>query len=417
MHRPTKNQDHIRSIIQFAFFGGFLAISVNSVLFDLYKSNLPPVSLLGICPVGGVTALYILITTGTVVSFVTIAVVLLSLFFGSAFCGWVCPLGAFQDLVSKLTGRFHIKEYNACIPDGIDKRLRLIRYGMLILALFFSMFRITHQIREYCIYSSITGFRTGFAAAGGLIILALITAVTSVFIQRPWCKYLCPYGALLGMTNRFSFFNIRRKPSNCIGCRQCDNKCPMNIRVSGKSIIKDPQCIWCLRCISESTCPVTDTITLGNRIRQGITVSRKSLALVITVVFAFSISVVCFDEVMTWASPDGSRTGQNSSDEAQASLSYTVQSGTKRSDGEYEGLAVGYRPGLKVLVSIESDRITAIEIVSHRETRGYYEESFDLVPRLIIENQSTQVDSISGATETGDGIKKAVENALRKAGY
>jgi len=415
MSGGTDKHDRIRSAVQFAFFGFFLAISVNSVLFDLGKSSIPPVSLLGICPVGGITALYILITTGTVISFATVAVLGLSLIFGPVFCGWVCPLGTFQDFVSKITTGLHTKKYNTFIPDNLDKRLRLMRYAVLALIVLLSALRILHRLREYCIYYSVIGLWTGFAAVGGLLIPVLIAAVTSVFTERPWCKYLCPYGALLGLTNRISLFSIRRKPSGCTGCKLCDNKCPMNIDVSEKSIVRDSQCISCMRCISQSACPVKDTVAMSSGgTKNGIVVRRKSLVLAIAIVFTLSVSVVCFQDVKLWAT--NSLAGEEASLSGnEAAALHTIQPGVKYNDGEYEGLAVGYRPGLKVLVSVENDMIIDIEVVSHRETRGYYEESFDLIPRLIIENQSTRVDSISGATETVDGIKKAVENALKKA--
>jgi polyferredoxin len=83
-----------------------------------------------------------------------------------------------------------------------------------------------------------------------------------LFVERPWCKYACPYGAVLGITNLFRIFKIQRQPSTCINCGLCTKQCPMNIDVANKTIIKDHQCISCLECTSEAVCPVPETVTL-----------------------------------------------------------------------------------------------------------------------------------------------------------
>ena len=87
--------------------------------------------------------------------------------------------------------------------------------------------------------------------------------VLSLIIERPWCKYLCPYGALLGLFNKIRIFKIRRNPDSCIHCKKCDKVCPMNIKVSGKTTISDLQCISCHQCTSDVACPVQDTVTIS----------------------------------------------------------------------------------------------------------------------------------------------------------
>jgi polyferredoxin len=110
-------------------------------------------------------------------------------------------------------------------------------------------------------YFALFNFWSSEVTIGGLIVLG-ITLLLSLFVERPWCKYACPFGALIGLTNLFSIFKIRRNIHSCIGCSQCDYACPMNIQVSNKETIRDHQCIRCNECSSEVTCPVKDTVEL-----------------------------------------------------------------------------------------------------------------------------------------------------------
>lgn len=112
----------------------------------------------------------------------------------------------------------------------------------------------------------------------------------------------------------------------------------------------------------------------------------------------------------------GERRGNKHKGEAslQTDESVDVSSGNY-SDGTYEGEASAYAPNLKVKVSVSSGKISDIEIVSHNETPGFYERAFETVPSEIIQNQNTDVDTVSGATYTSVGIINAVNNALKEA--
>lgn len=93
----------------------------------------------------------------------------------------------------------------------------------------------------------------------------------------------------------------------------------------------------------------------------------------------------------------------------------TEKAGEKYNEGTFTGTAKGYRSDVSVAVTIKNDKIVNIDILSHNESRGYYEEPIASIPSLIIESQSTDVDSITGSTFTSDAIKNAVEGALQKA--
>ena len=90
-----------------------------------------------------------------------------------------------------------------------------------------------------------------------------MTLLLSLFVERPWCKYACPYGAVLGITNLFRVFQIRRVEATCKADGACSILCPMNIPVDAVKTVRDHQCISCLECTSEAICPVAKTVVFN----------------------------------------------------------------------------------------------------------------------------------------------------------
>ena len=261
-----------RTLIQVLFFAIIAVISVNHTL---AKSGggitlLDGVSLHAVCPFGGVETLYKFITQGTFIqkvresSFVLMSLVfLLAILFGPVFCGWVCPLGSIQEWVGKIGRRiFKSTRYNHFVPAGLDKVLRYARYGVLAWVLYVTITSGSMLFQNADPYYALFSFWTGEVTPVALGILAL-TLVLSLFVERPWCKYACPYGAVLGLTNLFRVFKIRRVEGTCRNDGACDIKCPMNIPVSEKKVIRDHQCITCMECTSEACCPVKETVFLS----------------------------------------------------------------------------------------------------------------------------------------------------------
>jgi len=259
----------IRTGVQIAFFLAVLTTTLGKALSAWgVHLTLPAASLHSVCPFGGVVSFYQLITQGTFVqkihesSFVVLfLLVLLSLLVGPAFCGWVCPLGSLQEWIGKIGRKLFRRKYNHMIPAKLDRILRYLRYGVLIWVLIVTAVSAKLLFQNVDPFYALFTFYTGEVAVGALAVLG-VTAVLSLFIERPWCKYLCPFGALLGLFNLIRVFTIRRRANSCIGCGACDRACPMNIAVSGKKAVRDHQCISCMRCTSEDACLVPDTVTL-----------------------------------------------------------------------------------------------------------------------------------------------------------
>lgn len=138
---------------------------------------------------------------------------LYTLFFGRTFCAGVCPLGAIQDIVA-----FRPMPIKA----WLEKVLGVIPFIYLAFAI---LYAATGTDFVICRYDPFIGFYRldatfGMFAIGGILLLI------GVFIARPYCRFLCPYGALLNLVSRFSFNHMTISPANCINCKLCENSCP-----------------------------------------------------------------------------------------------------------------------------------------------------------------------------------------------
>lgn len=272
---PIKNKKKpiARRLTQGFFLILVLLISLKKLLADrgIVLPFLPEASLHAICPFGGVVSLYQFFTTGTFVqkihesSFVLmISAFLLAILAGPLICGWVCPFGTFQELLGKLGKKISGKRYNHLIPDKADKALRYFRYVVLGLVVYNTAVAGKLLFQDVDPYYALFNLWSDELALPALALL-VVTVLLSMAVERPWCKYACPYGALLGLTNFFRSFKIRRRQDTCIHCGACDRACPMNIKVSSAEAVKDPQCISCLSCTSEFHCPVPGTVELRTK--------------------------------------------------------------------------------------------------------------------------------------------------------
>ena len=136
-----------------------------------------------------------------------------ALFFGRVFCGGACPLGAIQDIVV-------LKPIE--LPKWIQKVLGLIPYLYLGLAV---LYVATKSEFIICRYDPFVGFFR-FDAPFNMLILGILFLVTGVFVARPYCRFFCPYGVLLGWMSKFSSRHMTITPSACIQCKLCANSCP-----------------------------------------------------------------------------------------------------------------------------------------------------------------------------------------------
>ena len=137
-----------------------------------------------------------------------------AVFAGRSFCSGVCPLGAIQDVVLlRPVG----------LPGWLERGLRLLAYVYLGLAVYFAANGAAFVI---CKYDPFVGF---FRLTGGLDMLVLggSLLLIGVFVGRPYCRFLCPYGVLLDLASRLSRWRVTITPAECIQCRLCEKSCPL----------------------------------------------------------------------------------------------------------------------------------------------------------------------------------------------
>jgi len=192
------------------------------------------------------------------------AALVIGLVLRKGFCGWICPVGFASNLAEAFSRRFKLLLKP---PAWIDYPLLSLKY----LLLFFFSYLILLQMD----IASIEAFNAStynlvvdakmlffFLAPSTLStwILLFLVAI-SFFLRNFWCRYLCPYGALLGILAIFSPLQVRREEKNCIDCSKCDKICPGAIKVSHKKKVRTPECIGCGECVS--VCPAKDCLTLS----------------------------------------------------------------------------------------------------------------------------------------------------------
>jgi polyferredoxin len=223
------------------------------------------------CPFGGLETLYKYMVSGG--SFVphthlsnlvlAIAVLAVALLLRSAFCGWICPLGFIQDLVHNFSAwlqkRFVPvrKFFRSLSRRGqrtwafLDRYLRFLKYAVLVWAVTGAGVYGVMVFRDYDPWSALINIAE-WSLTPGLVVL-ILSLVGSLFVERPWCRYACPLGAISGLLGKLSPVYVKRETSACTSCKICTKTCPMGLEVHTATVITSVDCVSCLECVGE--CP------------------------------------------------------------------------------------------------------------------------------------------------------------------
>ncbi len=201
-----------------------------------------------ICPIGSIQNVAVALTDPhysipMVVTAMFFIPLVVALFFGRAFCGGVCALGAIQDLVV-------LKPIQA--PRLLDRVLGLLKYVYLGLAIFFAVQPALGRDFVICRFDPFVGFFR-LSGAPHMLILGGALLVVGMFVGRPYCRYLCPYGALLNWCTRLARRGVTITPEKELDCGLCAGSCPFGAIDKMRAVRKD--CLYCARCYT--ACPVT----------------------------------------------------------------------------------------------------------------------------------------------------------------
>ena len=219
-----------------------------------------------------------------------------SIFLGRALCGWVCPFGFIQDLMS------YVKRRHMEVSLDSHRTFVKIKYILLGIILFISItvsislvsspsagksyidalgifseapfnvlspsdtmfavlprmfLNLRYAIYEQSFWEIVAGIATFSPLLWARLIIFFGVMILAAYVPRSWCKYFCPNGALMAILSRFSLLGLKREPTKCTkaGCRICVEACPMNVRITELPWEKfnDPECIYCLKCVD--ACP------------------------------------------------------------------------------------------------------------------------------------------------------------------
>lgn len=338
-------------------------------------------------------------------------VVLGTIILGRFFCGWMCAFGAYNDLIHEISKNiFKVKVKVSEEVDGILKYVKYIVLSFIIVFMWSIGTDIFQSSSPWDAFAQITDFKyvlTNFTI--GFILLALIT-LGAVFIERFFCRYLCPLGAIFTLISKVSVFKINKPNDKCGKCRACTNNCSMGIPLYKMNEVKGGECINCLKCVE--VCPRSNANAniLGENVDAKLA-SSVALAALVGFYGVNSFAGKALDNNDVSSSVQIEEYDINNNDDS----SYDVQD-SKYKDGTYTGSGTGFKGGTTtVSVTIKNGKISSIETVSNEDTPRFYDRVENAIMDEIVSSQSTDVDTVSGATFSSRGIISAVENALSKA--
>ncbi len=221
--------------------------------------------------------------------FILLAIAGVSFAFGKSFCSWMCPVGFISEIIGDFGEKILARLFKRRIRLNkfIDYPLRGVKYLLLAFFAFaiFSMsetamaffldgpYNISADIKMWYFFAHISRF--------SLIVIGILF-LFSIFIKNFWCRYLCPYGALLGLIGFISPHKIRRNAVSCIDCGLCAKVCPSFIKVDKVKTVLSDECTSCLNCVD--VCPVAYTLEVKSVFKEK-RVPKKVIAFGVALIF------------------------------------------------------------------------------------------------------------------------------------
>jgi polyferredoxin len=267
----------VRRVVQFAFLALNAWIAIQFILWvRFYESGgsstyvARPAGVDGWLPIAGLMNLRYSLSTGNISGIhpssmvLFCAFLLASLLIKKSFCSWLCPVGTASEYLWKI-GR-KLMGSSLMLPKWLDWALRSLKYLLLAFFAFIvftmstedlggflaSPFGIVADVKMLNFFRHIGGV--------GLAVIAILV-VLSFFIQNAWCRYVCPYGALMGVVSTLSPVKIRRDEQACIDCGKCNKACPSHLPVDKLVQVRSVECTGCMECVA--VCPAEHALQMA----------------------------------------------------------------------------------------------------------------------------------------------------------
>lgn len=296
-----KSEITFRRVVQMGFVIGAILTAIQFHKFVAFISQTAPAALAqrpaevdAWLPISSLMSLVYLIRTGIANTVHPAGLVLFTLILLLAvtlrrgFCSWVCPIGTLSEY-AHVAGRWLFKR-NLRMPKPLDIVLRSIKYLLLALFVVLICGMSAEALRDF-IYSpynricDVKMYALFAPPSVTTLIVVSVLGIFSLFFKNFWCRYLCPYGALLGLASIPSPTAVRRDLASCTGCGRCTAACPNRIEVHNSTTVRSPECTVCYGCVA--ACPQTGALRVGlPRSKRAITILLYGLITLAAFVFA-----------------------------------------------------------------------------------------------------------------------------------
>ena len=314
---------------------------------------------------------------------------------GRFFCGFFCSFGAVQDLLWLGSHRLRALFPGKRNLKKADRIFRFAKYAVLFYFIIFVWSGVTavktaglwQVFGQYVSFGHWPGLKPLLSVGG---ILLLVIFIGSLFVQRFFCRYFCPMGAIYSLISQASFLKIDKPRDGCGKCHLCTSKCPMGMDLTKKDRIAGGECISCQKCVS--WCPK------GNarfRSRYGVLIG---------------VGVTCVTIMVSQLLIAGNLAREKMADSVKKTAENNAEGNFQ--NGIYTGTGEGYRGKVTVTVKVADGKITELVLDDYADDKSYMERAKNRIFQEMISRQNTDVDAVSGATYSSNGLIEAVNKAL-----
>lgn len=338
-----------------------------------------------------------------------VVVTVITGFFGRFFCGWMCAFGSMADFIYEI--RSKLSKKTMTIPKLADQVLKSVKYilffGITIFVWGFQIIQIPTGSNPWDLFGMFLSlgnwpsFSTLVSGWIPAVVILLAIIICSAMIERFFCRYLCPLGAYFSIISLIRPNTILKNRENCGACTLCTKKCSMGIDLRKVDEVHSGECINCMECVSN--CPTSNaTLPIAGTDAATILAGTASVAMISGAIY---LGTYYNSQIDTTSLTSDTTTVEGA--QLAASGSYE--------DGTYEGTGTGFRGNTSVSVTISEGIISEIEITSTNDDGKYIDRASNQMIPDMIATQSSDVDTVSGATYSSNGLIEAVSNALTQA--
>lgn len=323
------------------------------------------------------------------------AVLLITAVWGRFFCGFLCSFGTLQELFFLVTKKAFPRR--PTLSPRVDRVLKYLKYVVFLyiaVAVWVMAVPADASVSPWGVFGMlISGNPSVIAAATTTVgfVLLLVIFAASFFVERFFCRYLCPLGAVFTLISPKRCYQIRRNDSTCTKCGLCERKCCMGIAVAAKEKVTSGECIDCMQCVD--VCGRESLTVNPAPALAGTTAAVAMCGLIQIGKLTVPVTTAHAAEYTTQASETSETMGAYQ-------------------DGVYTGSATGFRGDTTVQVTVENGFISDITVLSYEDDMEFFRKAQASVVSQILSQQTLDVANVSGATFSANGLIQAVANAL-----